>query len=193
MGAKSHGHIHSRATFPIDRGGRDRDTGTTFSPSMLWIFMNSWDISLPGLRGHKAVSFLICAFTFMPCTLAFGQGAKVTALSEPIREEDRDHPREREQWFMRGRTVEGESAAALRYKAHQQKMRMRAARAAAMRAQSAPVPLSSSSAGWIPLGPAPLTSDASGAGIQDYGFVSGRATSVAIDPADSTGNTVFIG
>src|SRR5438093_611842 len=30
-------------------------------------------------------------------------------------------------------------------------------------------------------------------GLQDYGFVSGRATSVAIDPADSTGNTVYIG
>ena len=29
--------------------------------------------------------------------------------------------------------------------------------------------------------------------LQDYNWVSGRATSVAIDPADSTGNTVFVG
>lgn len=43
------------------------------------------------------------------------------------------------------------------------------------------------------LGPAPLTSDASGFGQQDYDWVSGRATAVAIDAADSTGNTVYVG
>ncbi len=46
---------------------------------------------------------------------------------------------------------------------------------------------------WTPLGPAPLASDASGIGLQDYGPVSGRATAVAIDPADATGNTVYVG
>ena len=46
---------------------------------------------------------------------------------------------------------------------------------------------------WSPLGPAPLASDATGNGTQDYRQVSGRATAVAIDPADPTGNTVFIG
>jgi large repetitive protein len=30
-------------------------------------------------------------------------------------------------------------------------------------------------------------------GQQDYGWVSGRATAVAVDPADATGNTVYIG
>jgi hypothetical protein len=39
----------------------------------------------------------------------------------------------------------------------------------------------------------PLASDASGNGTQDYHQVSGRATAVAIDPADPTGNTVYIG
>jgi hypothetical protein len=48
------------------------------------------------------------------------------------------------------------------------------------------------SSGWTPLGPVPLASDASG-GFQDYHQVSGRATAVAIDPADFTGNTLFIG
>ncbi|MGH9498234.1 MAG: hypothetical protein ACRD3L_03760 [Terriglobales bacterium] len=48
-------------------------------------------------------------------------------------------------------------------------------------------------AGWIPLGPAPLASDASGVGEQDYNWVSGRATAVAVDPADATANTVYIG
>jgi hypothetical protein len=43
------------------------------------------------------------------------------------------------------------------------------------------------------LGPAPLASDASGNGTQDYHQVAGRATAVAIDPADPSGNTIFIG
>ena len=43
------------------------------------------------------------------------------------------------------------------------------------------------------MGPAPLASDATGSGFQDYGWVSGRATAVAIDPADPTGSTVFVG
>jgi len=46
---------------------------------------------------------------------------------------------------------------------------------------------------WAPLGPAPLASDATGDGMQDYNWVSGRATAVAIDPADTTGNTVLLG
>lgn len=45
----------------------------------------------------------------------------------------------------------------------------------------------------MPLGPAPLASDASGNHTQDYGMVAGRVTAVAIDRADMTGNTVYIG
>jgi hypothetical protein len=45
----------------------------------------------------------------------------------------------------------------------------------------------------VSLGPVPLASDATGDGFQDYYQVSGRATAVAIDPADPTGNTVYIG
>ncbi|MGD0793418.1 MAG: hypothetical protein ABR920_16750, partial [Terriglobales bacterium] len=51
----------------------------------------------------------------------------------------------------------------------------------------------SASTVWAPLGPAPLASDATGDGMQDYNWVSGRATSVVIDPADSSGNTVLLG
>jgi len=51
----------------------------------------------------------------------------------------------------------------------------------------------SSNSGWTSLGPAPLASDASGIGQFDYGWVSGRATAVAIDPSDATANTVYIG
>ena len=46
---------------------------------------------------------------------------------------------------------------------------------------------------WAPLGPAPLASDATGDGAQDYNWVSGRATSVLVDPADNSGNTVLLG
>ena len=46
---------------------------------------------------------------------------------------------------------------------------------------------------WQPLGPSPLASDASGFGQQDYGWVSGRATSIVIDRSDPSGNTVYVG
>ncbi|MGB6250760.1 MAG: hypothetical protein WBF54_16695 [Terriglobales bacterium] len=51
----------------------------------------------------------------------------------------------------------------------------------------------STSTAWVPLGPAPLASDATGDGGQNYNWVSGRATSVLIDPADTSGNTVLLG
>ena len=59
--------------------------------------------------------------------------------------------------------------------------------------RGAPAISSSGSAAWAPLGPAPLASDATGDGGQDYNWVSGRATSVVIDPADTSGNTVLLG
>ncbi len=103
-------------------------------------------------------------------------------------------------WNQRGRSVpRGESAAGLRFRAYQQKMAMRARRAAentphpvianAMRGVPAGIPTPS----WTPLGPAPLASDATGDGMQDYNWVSGRAISVVIDPADPSGNTVLLG
>ncbi|MGO9405095.1 MAG: hypothetical protein ACLPVW_16655 [Terriglobales bacterium] len=105
-------------------------------------------------------------------------------------------------WNQRGRSVPGaESAARLRFRAYQQKMAMRAQRAAANAAStpstapfsSPPLTSSSSSTVWAPLGPAPLASDATGDGMQDYNWVSGRATAVVLDPADTSGNTVLLG
>ena len=60
-------------------------------------------------------------------------------------------------------------------------------------ASESPLPAAVASDTWQPLGPVPLASDASGNGTQDYHQVSGRATAVAIDPADPSGNTIFIG
>jgi len=131
--------------------------------------------------------FLVCA----SANLSMGQGSKQTSEYEPIKDQDRDNPQARDQWFMRGRTApNGESAALLRYQAYQQKLQLRRQRFAARAIVAVP---HMSSSGWNPLGPAPLASDATGGGFQDYHQVSGRTTAVAIDPADTTGNTVYIG
>src|SRR6266568_3526683 len=135
--------------------------------------------------GIRLVALVICCFP------ALGQGTKIRPESGIV-ETDRDQPRQREQWFMHGRLIPGESAAALRYRAHAQKMQLRAEQAARM--NTAITAATTTAIGiWTPLGPAPLASDATGFGQQDYGWVSGRATAVAVDPADATGNTVYIG
>ncbi len=97
-------------------------------------------------------------------------------------------------WTRRGRQVASGSAAELRLAAYRSKLRMRAVRAAAFKSGSFGSSDSSSSpAFWTPIGPAPLASDATGSGMQDYNWVSGRASSVVIGPADSTGNTFLVG
>jgi hypothetical protein len=98
----------------------------------------------------------------------------------------RDPPHQN--WNQRGRSAPAQSAAALRFRAYQQKMALRAKRAATRSASP-----SSVSTSWVSVGPAPLASDATGDGGQDYNWVSGRATSVLIDPADPSGNTVLLG
>lgn len=90
----------------------------------------------------------------------------------------------REKWQRSGRILGRQSPAELRARAIQQKLRMRTA---------GQLSLPGASGVWVSLGPKALPSDASGSGVQDYGFVSGRVTSVAIDPNDPTGNTVFVG
>jgi len=119
---------------------------------------------------------------------ASGQGSKV---HPPYHGVELGQPQRRAHWISRSRIAPpGESAAALRLRAFRQKMTMRAQRAA-LAASLGLQPQTTS--GWISLGPAPLASDASGTGFQDYNWVSGRATSVVIDPADSTGSTVLLG
>ena len=95
------------------------------------------------------------------------------------------------EWFSRGRIVPELPSAELRRRAYQAKMKMRAAPAAALLAGVELYFIGPGS--WIPFGPVPLASDASGNGVQDYRQVAGRVTAVAIDPADPTGNTVYIG
>ena len=137
------------------------------------------------------VYFLLIFFlTIAPSARA--QGAKQTAPQSAVSDADRDHAKERAEWFYRGRIVRRLPSAELRRRAYQTKLAMRTqnARALAVKANAQP---SLSTGSWTPLGPAPLASDASGNGTQDYHQVAGRATAVVIDPADSTGNTVYIG
>jgi len=118
------------------------------------------------------------------------QGAKQAVPGTAIQIADANHVKERSEWFLRGRVVPGKSAAELRHRAFQTKLLMRAQRSEAARTNGITPPTSNP---WSPLGPAPLASDATGNGTQDYHQVAGRATAVAIDPADPTGNTVYIG
>jgi hypothetical protein len=104
----------------------------------------------------------------------------------PAAIQHRQHIVAREKWQMSGRRIPGMNSAGLRNRAIQQKIQMRAARTIS----AAAVGLGGS---WVSLGPHPLPSDASGIGLQDYGWVSGRATAVAIDPNDTSGNTVYAG
>jgi hypothetical protein len=85
----------------------------------------------------------------------------------------------RSQRFMGGRgSAEGQSAATLIAAARQHHAAMVVAQSTASAA--------SLSANWQALGPAQIVT-------ANYGAVTGRVTSIAIDPADVTGNTVYLG
>ena len=135
-------------------------------------------------------SVLLFFLVFFNAAAGFGQGSRQLSPYDAIEGKDPDNPEARAAWFLRGRAAPlGQSAALLRYRAYQQKLQIRKLRMAMPRAAvNAAITLTG---GWMPLGPAPLASDAGNG--QDYNWVSGRATAVAIDPADTTGNTVYIG
>ncbi len=138
------------------------------------------------------VPFFLCLISC--AALAVGQGTKIRSEYGPLTRPGRDQPLKRELWFLHGRVIPGQSSAALRYRAHRQKMQLRAMRDASSRTAGIDaVPHATSATTWTPLGPRPLASDASGFEVQDYGWVAGRVTAVAVDPADGTGNTVYIG
>ena len=103
---------------------------------------------------------------FLPLAVSLAQGAKQADAGSSVSDRDADHIKERNEWFYRGRVVRGLSAAELRRRAYQAKLRLRAQRAMASSQTSAQVSFSTGS--WVPLGPVPLASDASGNGTQDY-------------------------
>lgn len=141
------------------------------------------------------VSVLVCVCV-VPILRA--QGAKQSVPETAIPDSDADHVQQRNEWFFRGRIVRGKNSAELRRRAYEAKNSLRAEHATALAAaqiheitpQSA---ADQSTSAWAPLGPVPLASDATGNATQNYNQVAGRATAVVIDPADSTGNTVYVG
>jgi hypothetical protein len=82
--------------------------------------------------------------------------------------------------FLRGRVSNGDGTAA------QAMDRARASQAKLVAGQVTGLTASGLTASWQPLGPTQVTTAA-------YGKVTGRITSIAIDPADATGNTVYLG
>jgi hypothetical protein len=133
----------------------------------------------------------VIASCFAILPLSFGQGAKRSESEASVSDPDGDHIKERNEWFFRGRIVPGLPTAELRRRAYQAKLQLRARRAMAPPLAGPQVSFSVGS--WTPLGPVPLSSDASGNSTQDYHQVAGRATAVVIDPADPSGNTVYVG
>jgi hypothetical protein len=126
--------------------------------------------------------------------IAHGQGDKQPQPRISTPGSNVDHAAQRDAWFYRGRVIPGKSSAELRRRAYQAKLKMRAQRAAALASQpKSSTPASLTSGSWTPLGPVPLASFATTSGIENYNQVGGRATAVAIDPADPTGNTIYIG
>src|SRR5216683_6303552 len=149
--------------------------------------------SSPLLSLSRLSTLILCTLIFSTLfsTNIFAQGSGKRLV--PAEGNDRDQQQKRAEWNRRGREApKGESAAALRLRAHQQKLAMRARRAAAEAAKPAGTAPAAPTT-WVNLGPSPLASDATGNGFQDYNWVSGRATSVLIDPSDATGNTVLLG
>src|SRR5882757_8763414 len=135
--------------------------------------------------------YLVLVFLFASIVV-IGQESPIPSRQQPSPNAHRDQTKVRDAWFQRGRTLPGQSSAALRFHAYQQKLQLRKTRLGT-RAQTAFTPADVTSGVWQSLGPSPLASDASGFGQQDYGWVSGRATVVAIDRADPSGNTVYVG
>ena len=129
--------------------------------------------------GRFAIAVLVVSFSSAP---AQTQVASSQATGSAVRQ------RAREAWLSHGREAMEGNSAALRLRAVQQKMRQRAARTSGQPPANYVVGTS-----WSPIGPVPLASDASGSGMQDYNYVSGRATSIAVDPNDLGGNTIYIG
>jgi hypothetical protein len=96
-------------------------------------------ITTSRVRGSVAASELavLCLVTgilaFPPGLVA--QGARVRSQTNVLSESDKDNLDLRQRWFRRGRGAPaGESAAELRYRAHRQKLFMRAQRSQRSRA-----------------------------------------------------------
>ncbi|HKW75824.1 MAG TPA: hypothetical protein VJN64_09890 [Terriglobales bacterium] len=122
--------------------------------------------------------------------MLLGQGAKVHPGLDAS-DADADNPIERGAWFSEGRQLRNGNPAALLQHAYEQKLQLRAITRLRSQYSTGFAPQSTAIGGWHNLGPWNLPSDPSG--FQSYGAVTGRATAIAIDQNDASGNTVYAG
>ena len=128
-----------------------------------------------------------CCLSVVGLTLSIGAAAQDSAAGSEVAH------RLQARRFLAGRMqVDGAAAAAALDTARRQHLALAEEMATGNRAQSrtaggvgAPR-ISPLSAPWIAVGPMQVAS-------QRYGTVSGRVTAVAIDPADASGSTVYVG
>ncbi|HEX8816807.1 MAG TPA: hypothetical protein VF753_15020 [Terriglobales bacterium] len=120
----------------------------------------------------------VCSLVVSSCIYAENQ-----STPKHVSDGAQSQSQNRDDWFLHGRAGAG-NPAALRYQTYREKMRLRAQRPGAE---------IQATKEWSPLGPAPLASDLNGDGTMRYNWVSGRATAVAVDPSDASGNTVYAG
>lgn len=140
------------------------------------------DMLRHGVRG--AFFALLFSLELAAPVLASGQLPSAPATSQqegPLPSANSVSPHTiRSRRFLSGRTLAGAMSAARAMDTARQEH-------AAMLVQQAASPqLSSLSAPWQAVGPNQVASIA-------YGYVTGRVTAIAIDPADPTGNTVYLG
>jgi hypothetical protein len=132
--------------------------------------------------------------------------------SQPAEDHTKAHDDDRSgraAWFREGRTTapDDEPAAAKLHRAFEHKLRMRrvarvsgsiapdvqptspSAIGAAQNPGIASLQTSSFGVQWTSVGPAPIQPNLA----ENYGAVTGRLTAIAVDPGDTTGNTVFVG
>jgi photosystem II stability/assembly factor-like uncharacterized protein len=145
-----------------------------------------WDVTGIWLarfyRRHAGLSGLaIATFVFLGLGVALGTGRK------PSAEHEQESPalvRARSNWFVQQRAFPiGHIPAGLREKAIEQMGEMRNSQKVFR------VPLdavAASSNAWKAIGPQPTTGSF-------FGNVSGRVQSLAVDPRDASGNTVYLG
>lgn len=119
------------------------------------------------------------------------------------KQDHKDDPAARAEWFLLGRRIKGENSALLLQRAYRQKFKMRQQFQLYLQQQmqresqgtSSAAPLSASGnlaplaigPNWQALGPAPIS------GMGNIGNASGRISAVTVDQSDTTGNTVLVG
>lgn len=161
---------------------------------------------------RRSLGFLSLCTLVLSSALTFAQSAELSSPGsgrEAIageRDRDQDSPEKvqrREEWFMKPRTVPGMNSADLLRQANEYKFKQRAlniemekVRRDLAAATGTTVPITTTAVGsgsttWVPLGPKPIVHDPVDG--QNYGNAAGRVSAIAVDQADATGATVYVG